>query len=146
MTQKALVFESKKCIGCRLCEQICSMTHFQVTNPAKSRIRIFRNDREQVDWAVYCRSCPDPECIKACYYEALSRDPETNAIMVNEDNCVGCGECIDKCPYSHPIMHPSENYILICDLCGGNPECVEICPENAIQYAETENQEEESNV
>jgi len=50
MTQKALVFESKKCIGCRLCEQICSMTHFQVTNPAKSRIRIFRNDREQVDW------------------------------------------------------------------------------------------------
>ena len=136
MRNKELVFEPKKCIGCRLCEQICTMTHFNVTNPKKSRIRIFRNDEEQQDVATYCHICVDPACIKACDYEALSRASKTNAIIVNEDNCVGCGTCIEECPFSHPIMHPTENYVLICDLCGGDPECVSTCPENAIQYME----------
>ena len=27
----------------------------------------------------------------------------------------------------------------VCDLCKGTPECVEICPENAIQYLEQKN-------
>lgn len=44
MNRKVLVFEPKKCIGCRLCEQVCVMNHFKVTNPAKSRIRIIRDD------------------------------------------------------------------------------------------------------
>jgi Fe-S-cluster-containing hydrogenase component 2 len=24
-------------------------------------------------------------------------------------------------------MHPSENYAVICDLCGGKPQCVKVC-------------------
>jgi len=36
-------------------------------------------------------------------------------------------------------MHPEENSILICDLCGGEPECVKHCPENAILYSEIKN-------
>ena len=139
MKQKVLVFEPKKCIGCRLCEQICTMTHFKVTNPAKSRIRIIRNDETQLDIAIYCHSCLDPKCIKACNYEALSRDPKTNAILVNEEECLGCGKCIEECSYDHPTMHPTENYILICDFCKGNPACVEVRPEKAIQYLEKNN-------
>jgi len=46
MNQKVLVFEPKKCIGCRLCEQICTLTHFKVTNPKKSRIRIIRDTKK----------------------------------------------------------------------------------------------------
>ncbi len=57
MKQKVLVFEPKKCIGCRLCELICSMTHFKVTNPTKSRIRIIRDDEMQLDRAIYCHFC-----------------------------------------------------------------------------------------
>lgn len=139
MNQKVLVFEAKKCIGCRLCEQICTMTHFKVTNPKKSRIRIIRDDEKQLDQAIYCHFCVDAKCIEACEFDALSRDPNTNAIVVNEEECVGCRKCIEECPYSHPVMHPTEEYVLICDLCQGNPECVEICPENAIQYLDQKN-------
>lgn len=138
MNRKVLVFEPKKCIGCRLCEQVCVMNHFKVTNPAKSRIRIIRDDESQQDSAIYCHFCIDAKCIEACESEALSRDPETNAIIVSEEDCVACERCIEDCPYNHPIMHPSQNYILICDLCEGNPACVEICPENAIQYSVNE--------
>ena len=136
MNQKVLVFEPKKCIGCRLCEQMCVMTHFEVTNPKKSRIRIIRDDEKQLDSAIYCHSCVDAKCIEACEFAALSRDSETGAILVNEGNCVACRKCIEECPYDHPIMHPSEDYVLICDLCNGSPACVEICPENAITIGE----------
>ena len=136
MKQKVLVFEPKKCIGCRLCEQMCVMTHFKVTNPKKSRIRIIRDDEKQLDSAIYCHSCVDAKCIEACEFDALSRDSETGAILVNEGNCVACSKCIEECPYDHPIMLPSEDYVLICDLCNGSPACVEICPENAITMGE----------
>ena len=76
MNRKVLVFEPKKCIGCRLCEQVCVMNHFKVTNPAKSRIRIIRDDESQQDSAIYCHFCIDAKCIEACESEALSRDPD----------------------------------------------------------------------
>ena len=139
MNHKVLVFEPKKCIGCRLCEQMCSFTHFQVINPAKSRIRIIRDDEKQLDSAIYCHSCVEAKCIEACEFDALSRDSDTNAILVSEEDCVACRKCIEECPYDHPVMHPTEDYVLICDFCGGNPACVDICPEGAIITAQEGN-------
>lgn len=134
MTRKVLVFEPKKCIGCRLCEQLCSLTHYGVSNPTKARIRVFRDDERQLDLATYCHQCSNAPCIKACNFEALSRNENTGAIEVDEEECVGCRECIRECPYATPIMHADKETVIICDLCGGDPACVEICPENAIQY------------
>jgi Fe-S-cluster-containing dehydrogenase component len=51
--------------------------------------------------------------------------------------------CIQECPYGAPIMHPEENFVLICDLCGGEPECVKHCPEDAIQYSEVKKEPSE---
>jgi Fe-S-cluster-containing dehydrogenase component len=136
MTIKVLVFEPKKCVGCRLCEQICTLTHYGVSNPTKARIRIYRNDEQQLDLATYCHQCDDAPCIQACNFEALFRNNKTTAIEVDEEKCVGCRECIRECPYAAPTMHPDGEYVLICDLCGGSPACVDICPEHAIQYLE----------
>ena len=132
--RKVLVFESKKCIGCRSCEQICTMTHIGVTNPEKARIRIIRDHELQMDIGVYCHQCGDAPCVQACKFDALARDPKTHAIQVKEENCVACRACIEECPFAAPSMHPSGEHVLICDLCGGEPQCVEICPEHAIQY------------
>ena len=138
MTYKVLVFEPKKCIGCRLCEQICSMEHEKVTNPEKSRIRIMRDDERQIDLAVYCHNCVNPPCIHACKFEALSRDEKTKAIVVDDEKCTGCRMCIQECPFAVPSIHPDTKKVIICDLCGGNPACVDICPEHAIQYVPIE--------
>ena len=134
--KKVLVFNPSRCIGCRLCEHYCSMIHFGASNPSKSRIRILRDHKSQIDIAIYCHQCTDPPCIEACEYEALSQDPETGAILVDDENCVGCRKCITECPYAVPTINPDTKKILICNLCEGEPKCVEICPENAIQYLE----------
>lgn len=138
MNHNRLYFDSNKCVGCRLCEIVCSLSHAQVINPERARIRINRDHKNQVDNAIYCHQCENAPCIEACEYEALSRDPNTNAIIVEKDNCIACQNCIQACPYSTPNLDPSREFILICDLCGGSPECVEICPEHAIQYTENE--------
>ena len=60
---------------------------------------------------------------------ALTISKETGAVLVDKELCTGCGKCIDECPGRIPHMHPSENYVLICDLCGGEPRCVKVCRE-----------------
>ena len=37
---KALVVDPEKCNGCRLCEKACSLKHYGVEDPERSRIRI----------------------------------------------------------------------------------------------------------
>jgi Fe-S-cluster-containing dehydrogenase component len=88
--------------------------------------------------ATYCHSCFNAPCIEACNFEALSRDETTNAIQIIDENCVGCRKCIEDCPFAVPSMHPTGEHVIICNLCGGNPECVKICPEHAIQYLDIE--------
>lgn len=138
MTFRRLYYESSKCIGCRLCEIACSLSHDQVISPERARIRISRDHKIQMDHAIYCHQCKNAPCIEACEYEALSREKSTNAIIVNKDNCIACQNCIQACPYSTPKLDPPRKLIFICDLCEGDPKCVEICPENAILYIESE--------
>jgi Fe-S-cluster-containing hydrogenase component 2 len=138
LSKKRLHFEAKRCIGCRLCEQWCSFSHFRVTNPGKARIRITRSMESQEESAEYCHQCPDAPCIAACNFDALARDELTGAIRVDREKCTGCRLCLIKCPYHAPILEPGTKKILICDLCGGEPVCAAHCPENAIMYSEGE--------
>lgn len=76
-----------------------------------------------------CSQCQDYPCIKACPVDALKTNPDTGAVLVDRDKCTSCGECITACPGKVPYLHPSDNKATICDLCGGEPECVEVCTE-----------------
>ena len=75
--------------------------------------------------------------MESCPTEALSISRKTNAVLVDEEKCIACGNCIDACPGRVPHMHPTKNYILICDLCGGDPECVKVCREGGWNVLET---------
>jgi Fe-S-cluster-containing hydrogenase component 2 len=66
---------------------------------------------------------------------------ETEAVLVDKEKCTACGQCIEVCPGKVPFIHPTENYAVICDLCGGEPKCVEACGEggwNALQIDKKE--------
>lgn len=82
-----------------------------------------------VEFPHFCVQCTDYPCVKACSVEALSIDSKTGVVLVNKEKCTGCAQCIDACPGRVPHMHPTEGYILICDLCNGDPQCVKVCQE-----------------
>lgn len=133
---KALIVIAERCIGCRLCEIICSFTHEQVINPKKARLRVVRLHSEPIDVPIFCIQCG--LCVNVCPVNALSRDPKTGAIIVNNDKCVKCKRCLQVCPYGAIILDPTTGRPLICDLCNGNPACVNVCPTGALRYVSLE--------
>jgi Fe-S-cluster-containing hydrogenase component 2 len=124
------------CIGCRLCEIECATSHTNQNQiqPTQARIRIIRDHQKQQDNAIYCHFCKNVPCIDACNYDALRLNDKIPGIETIEKNCIGCGECIEACPFEAPVLNSDSKTIIICDLCEGNPQCVKICPENAIEY------------
>ena len=53
-------------------------------------------------------------------------------IKVDEEKCIGCGACAEKCP-KH-VVKIREDKAKICDTCGGDPTCVKTCPQNALTF------------
>ncbi|TET65193.1 4Fe-4S dicluster domain-containing protein [Candidatus Bathyarchaeota archaeon] len=117
-----------KCSGCRKCEIACSLFHENRIWPEASRIRIFMLV-PGLEFPHFCAQCENYPCVESCPTQALSISPKVGAVLVNVEKCTGCGQCIDACPGRIPHMHPTESSILICDLCGGDPQCVKVCQE-----------------
>ncbi len=71
-----------------------------------------------------CRHCKDAPCVKACprnaFYEVMP-----DVWSVDPDRCDGCGLCAAACPYNAIYI---DGYARKCDLCGGEPKCVGVCP------------------
>jgi Fe-S-cluster-containing hydrogenase component 2 len=118
----------ENCSGCRRCEIACSLFHEGKVWPEASRIRVFMSV-PGVEIPHLCFQCEDYPCVGACPTEALSVDSRTGAVRVDTLKCTACGQCIEACPGKVPHMHPQENHIVICDLCGGKPRCAEACKE-----------------
>ena len=117
-----------KCSGCRLCEIICSLEHEGIIWPEASRIRIYEFI-PGINIPHTCVQCPDYPCMEACNFDALAVDESTGAILVEEEKCTECGACVLACPGTVPRIPKGKGSVIICDLCGGNPKCVEICHE-----------------
>ena len=84
----------------------------------------------------FCRQCISPECLFVCPKEAIYLDPKTKARVVDEKKCIGCGTCAKNCPWGMIQVNPETKKAVKCDFCGGNPQCVEWCPTDAITIKE----------
>ncbi len=135
--RKFVAADPEKCVGCSVCEYICAWEKEKVFNPLKSRIRTVRLG-QIVNLALACRLCEDPPCVAACPVDALEQSEETGVIMVDEDKCTGCGWCIEACDYGAITLHPEKKVVIVCDLCDGDPKCVQWCPEEALDFTTTE--------
>jgi Fe-S-cluster-containing hydrogenase component 2 len=135
-----IVRDYLKCSGCRRCELACSMHHEDWMWPEASRIRVFM-PFPGVEVPHFCAQCADYPCVDSCPEDALTVDEETSAVLVDREKCTSCGLCIKACPGQVPFLHPGDNKATICDLCGGDPECVKVCREagyNALQLVHEE--------
>jgi Fe-S-cluster-containing hydrogenase component 2 len=117
-----------RCTGCRRCEIECTLYHENQIWPEASRIRVFMLV-PGVEIPHFCTQCTDYPCVESCQFDALSVDAVTSAVIVDKEKCTACGVCINACPGKIPHIHPRDNYILICDLCGGDPKCARACTE-----------------
>jgi Fe-S-cluster-containing hydrogenase component 2 len=66
-----------------------------------------------------------------CPSRAISRD-DRGIIRVEGEKCDRCGMCVDACVIGAIRIDPETKTPLICDLCGGKPECVNWCKTKAL--------------
>jgi len=92
------------------------------------------------NFALACRACDDAACVKACPEKALLQAEGTGVIIVKDNQCKGCDWCVQACPHGGIMIHPDTGKAVACDLCGGEPKCVEFCPEEALELVSTDDE------
>lgn len=122
---KVLVTDDTLCIGCHLCEDVCSHAWYKQINRGKSSIRI--TSLGNAEWGMAaCNQCG--ECIQVCPTGALSRD-KVGVVRLNKKECVGCLSCVGFCPTLTMYFHPEYTEPIKCISCG---LCAQECPTGAL--------------
>ncbi len=147
LAQGVLIADRSKCTGCQRCETNCTLANDGKVMPYISRIKVSRNYnygtegpklaywREDGQFGnlvmspVTCRQCAEPYCGKACPVGAIEVN-KIGARVVNDEKCVGCGNCTKACPWILPTVDPETNKSTKCINCG---MCATNCPTGALQ-------------
>ena len=129
-----ITIDQIRCTGCRICELACSLKRGSQLNKLSSRIRLVRYVCESrvYNSPTLCQNCCDPPCEKMCPTGATHRDPETGLMAVDIDLCIGCKGCVYACPFGACYIDTVTGKAFRCDQCGGEPACVQLCPENVL--------------
>ena len=140
---KRVYVNEQWCLGCHLCEYYCAFANSGIKDMVKAlkgvtiHPRINIEEKDGISFAVSCRHCEEPLCVRGCISGALTI--ENGMVAIDQDKCVGCYTCILSCPYG--AIMPNENGVMQkCELCMKNgqdqPLCVLNCPNQAIVYEE----------
>jgi carbon-monoxide dehydrogenase iron sulfur subunit len=142
-SRKFVSVDPSKCTGCGICEYACAIEKEEsLGNPLCSRIRVIRMT-PLFNFALACRACEDAPCVKACPEKALEQSEKTGVIIVKDKQCKGCDWCVQACPHGGIMIHSETGKAVACDLCNGEPQCVEFCPEEALELVSSDDEAEQ---
>lgn len=129
---KSVKVDLDRCIGCRACEVACSGFHaspkFSSINPARSRIRMFVDEMNDVYVPIFAGYRSTTECSVRHDYR------------INDKHYSECSLCRSSCPARDLFNEPDSGLPLKCDMCEGEvePKCVQVCRPGALTYMERE--------
>ena len=140
---KRIYVNEEWCLGCHLCEYECAFANSGISDMVRAlkgkqiHPLIHIEDSGDVHFAVNCRHCKDPICVKSYISGALSKGKD-GIVRIDRDKCVGCLTCVLVCPYGAVLPAPDGHAAMKCALCTdngrGEPNCVKYCPNGAIVF------------
>jgi NADH-dependent fumarate reductase subunit E len=140
MEKISLVFTKKNCMGCHACEVACKQEHGLGVGPRL----VYVIEKSSDFIPVYCHHCAKAPCKDACPVEAISRN-EQGIVLIDNDLCIGCKECIEACPFGAMQFDDKQEIAVKCDLCverladNKQPSCMSVCPTGCIHFGEKKN-------
>jgi len=169
-TKHAYVYliDLRKCIGCGYCVQACSrendvpeayfrtwVERYEVSRTGEVRVDSPDGGMngfepvvtgQEVTKAFFfpklCCHCTNTPCVQLCPVGASYRTLD-GVILVDEQRCIGCGYCVQACPYGSRFIHPVTHTASKCTLCyhritkGLKNACVQACPVGARRFGDT---------
>jgi len=154
------LIDVSRCIGCKACQAACMewndlrppMGGFtdSYTNPSDLDDQtwcLMRFNEAEIDgalrWLILkdgCLHCQDPGCLRACPAPGAIVQHANGIVDFEEENCIGCGDCISGCPFNIPRLRKSDSRVYKCTLCsdrvavGLEPACIKACPTQALSF------------
>jgi tetrathionate reductase subunit B len=141
------VIDVSRCIDCRACLVACSVEN-QV---GMKYTRIWVRDLGvQGDYPALrrafvpynCMHCDNPPCIQVCASGATYKNPDNGLVLVDQEACIGCGYCVDACPYEARYLDNERGVVDKCTGCvqrleaGQPPACVATCVGRARMFGD----------
>lgn len=133
---KVVYVDLDRCLACLSCQRICTFQQLERSPDAEPNIRVQVDMDQRLILTSTCRQCQSAPCIAVCPTEAMARDPKTGAVVVHRSRCIGCGMCVMMCPFGNVHLEPNLRVAAKCDLCGGDPLCVQVCMAQALHYGD----------
>ena len=166
----AYLIDTTKCIGCGMCVQACKRENAVPDGFFRTwveRYRIGEGGRVEVDSPngalngfqpttvdfkvtkglfvpKICNHCQNTPCTQVCPVGA-SYTTKDGAVLVDQARCIGCGYCVQACPYGSRYIHPATHVADKCTWCyhritkGLKPACVLACPVGARAFGNMKN-------
>jgi Fe-S-cluster-containing dehydrogenase component len=162
------LIDINKCIGCGSCVRACSaendvpLHHFRTW---VERYMVSRTGHTVIDSPngglggfdpapdtgddvtkaffvpKLCNHCTNTPCVQLCPVGASYRTRD-GVVLVDEKRCIGCGYCVQACPYGSRFISPVTHTATKCTLCyhritkGLLPMCVQACPTGARRFGD----------
>jgi tetrathionate reductase subunit B len=132
------VIDVARCIDCRACLVSCSVENNVPMNHTRIWVKDLGVQGEfpnlQRTFVPYnCMHCDHPPCIEVCVSGATYKDPNNGLVLVDQEACIGCGFCVEACPYDARYLDETRGVVDKCTGCiqrvetGGQPACVATC-------------------
>ena len=147
MPRNKLFIQYDLCFGCHACEVACQQENelpaglkwLSVKQVGPKHV----NGKLVMDFIpMTCMHCAKPPCMDVCPVEAITKGTD-GIVRISRDLCIGCGVCLQACPFGAPRFNPDTDVVEKCNLCadrvekGFLPACVQACPAGAILFGES---------
>ena len=133
-----MLVDMRKCIGCQACTVSCSVENQPPIGQFRTSVLQYEVDQPDnsmpamVSLPRLCNHCDEPPCVPVCPVQATFQRTD-GIVLVDNERCVGCGYCVQACPYDARFINHETQTADKCTFCehrleaGLLPACVESC-------------------
>lgn len=125
-----VLIDGNRCSGCRACSIACKTGNDIRLGVFRTGVKHYESgeypDTKRATAAWRCNHCANPFCLERCpvelsqgslefpsgeevtYMARATYQRPDGLVLIDQDKCVGCGRCVEDCPYDARYLDPNK--------------------------------------